>query len=263
MMILSQKTNAQQKTVFQVSPYSVLASFYDRLMSHVNYDGWLDFILRASRVHGFEGKTVVDITCGTGSLGQRLFEKGYDFYGCDGSPAMLGVARKKFGRLARNKRLACADMRALPFKPPADLVFSLYDSMNYLMRPGDWRRCLHQVARLLRPGGLFIFDVSTVANSKEAFSNYRYEDSSKAGHLVRFCRFDDKRMVQYNHFEIQLRSKRQIVFVEEHHQRIRLLSEIDELLREAPLRCLANYAGFTLREGNEQAERVHYILQKP
>jgi len=262
-MILSQKTNAKQKTVFQVPPYSVLASFYDRLMSHVNYNGWADFVLRAARVHGFAGKTLVDIACGTGTLGHRLYEKGFDFYGCDGSQSMVTVARKKFGKLARNRRLACADMRALPFKPPADLVISLYDSMNYLMTSGDWQRCINQVAGLLRPGGLFIFDVSTVSNSREAFSNYHYEDSSKVGQLKRTCRYDEKRMVQYNHFEIQLRDKRQIIYEEVHHQRIRPLSEIEQMLRDGPLRPLATYSGFTLQEGREEAERVHYVLQKP
>jgi len=262
-MILSQKTNAQNQTVFQVPPYTILASFYDRLMSHVNYSGWADFILRAARIHGFEGKTLVDIACGTATLGQRLFDKGYNFYGCDASAAMLAVARKKFGKLSRNRRLACADMRALPFRLSADLVFSLYDSMNYLMTPEDWRRCLRQVARLLRPGGLFIFDVSTISNSKEAFRDYHYEESAKAGHLSRTSRYDDERMVQYNHFEIRLRGKRRILYVEEHRQRIRPLAEVDEMLRDGPLRPLATYAGFTLRVGNEQAERVHYVLQKP
>ena len=58
---------------------------------------------------------------------------------------------------------ACGDMRVLPFADATfGAVLSLFTSFGYF-EDGDDRRVLDEIVRVLRPGGLFVFDFLNAA----------------------------------------------------------------------------------------------------
>jgi ubiquinone/menaquinone biosynthesis C-methylase UbiE len=57
-------------------------------------------------------KTVLDMTCGTGSQVFYLAERGYEVIGSDFSPALLDMARAKAKKLNRNITFIDGDMRS-------------------------------------------------------------------------------------------------------------------------------------------------------
>jgi hypothetical protein len=63
-----------------------------------------------------------------------------------------------------------ADMRSLPPIGPFDLVVCLDDAINYLLSPDELTATFAGVAAGLASGGIFVFDVNTLATYRGAFA---------------------------------------------------------------------------------------------
>ncbi len=250
-------------TIIEVAPYTALATIYDQVMNHVDYSRWARYLLKLAQMHGSSPRAILDVSCGTGRLGQELAEKGLDVLACDASLPMLHIAMHKRAAAGLRLHFWCADMEQVALKRPVDLVLSSYDSMNYLQQYQEWRAALRQAYALLMPGGLFIFDVSTLRNSMVVFAEYTHQEQFSEGSYRRASRFDPANNLQYNFFEIELSGYPGCLYKEVHAQRIRPLVEIDELIDQSPFAILGCYADFSMRPGSEKADRVHYVLQKP
>ncbi len=244
------------------APYSVLAQIYDFVMSHVNYASWANYVAQIAGKHGNHVTQILDIACGTGSLCFRLAEKGFTVAGSDLSLEMIKIAREKTAKAGLTLPLWCADMRRSAVKFQPDMIVSLYDSMNYLMSPHEWARCLDNVHAVLKPKGIFVFDVSTVHNSQRYFRRYIQRERGKGIVYSRKSEFDAKRMVQQNRFEIRLVSHPNVVFYEVHEQRIRFLQDIMQMVAKSRLSLDGCYHGFSFTQGTEKSERVHFVLKK-
>jgi SAM-dependent methyltransferase len=83
-----------------------------------------------------------------------LVRRGARVVGLDLSRALLGAARE-----GGADRLVRADMRFPPFRGGAfDAVLNLFTSFGYFADDVEHETVLREVARLLRPGGLFVLD---------------------------------------------------------------------------------------------------------
>ncbi|MBI5834134.1 MAG: class I SAM-dependent methyltransferase [Armatimonadetes bacterium] len=140
-----------------VPPYSRYASLYDQT-GQTEFVRWAwPYVLAHLRRLDWHGERVLDLACGTGWLVPILVEGGFRALGADLSREMLLNGLDRAGG-----RLLQADFRALPLATGSlDLVTSFYDSVNYLTHLGDLAAMLAEVARVLRPGGYFVFDLNT------------------------------------------------------------------------------------------------------
>lgn len=133
-----------------------IASFYDSIMSHVDYERWamvtttIADIFPAPFLH-------VDAACGTCKLGKALKRYGWRTHGVDLSYDMLQVGRK--GRAKPS--VAQADLRNLPFKGSVDYMTCLFDSMNFILDLDGFQKAVASCAKALRPGGVLYFDIVT------------------------------------------------------------------------------------------------------
>lgn len=103
------------------------------------------------------GSRVLDLACGQGRHAHLLAEAGFDVDGVDLSRDLLKVAKARgTGPRLRYRR---ADMRALPalWRRRFDAVVNLFTSFGFFDDIGDDRRVLRQVARVLKPGGCFVW----------------------------------------------------------------------------------------------------------
>jgi SAM-dependent methyltransferase len=162
------------------SAYDALAPVYDGLTAHHDHERWLGLLLGLAHDHGLSGTRVLDVGCGTGKSFMPLARRGYSVTACDLSPAMAARARRR-GR-GHGVRVCVADMRRLPrLCDGADLVTCLDDAVNYLLDPGELRAALAGMRRNLRPGGLLVFDVNTLATYRTVFcEGVRWENGSDA-----------------------------------------------------------------------------------
>jgi len=148
--------------------YERLAPVYDRFTDSYDHDGWVASLERVARRHGLRGRRALDVACGTGKSFAPLLSRGYDVWACDLSPAMVEQARRS-GQLPA-ERVVVADMRDLPPLGTFDFVTCLDDAVNYLLDGDDLRAAFASVARLLAPGGVYVFDVNTLATYRDGFS---------------------------------------------------------------------------------------------
>lgn len=246
---------AEKKTV---PPYSALAPIYDRVMEHVNYKRWAAYVDKIVTRFQPDSQWIIDISCGTGMLAAFLTKHGYRVTGLDSSFLMLKEAQQR----GRASHVICADLASLPLYKKADTIVSLYDSMNYLLEPGLWKKALVDIHKSLKKNGLFIFDVSTLMNSKRDFSRYVHRETFEHGGYLRKSSFDRKEGIQKNYFEIKLKDQPNIIFCEHHQQRIWPLQHVLSFIEASPFQLLAGYKEFSFEPFDEQCERVHFVLKK-
>jgi SAM-dependent methyltransferase len=146
--------------------YQDLAPWYDRFTADHDYERWLSELLPLAERHGLHGKKALDIACGTGNSFLPLIGRGYEVVACDLSEGMAARAQAKAGRAAE---VHVADMRELPSFGEHDLAICLGDSVNYLLESADLDGAFASVARNLRTGGLYLFDVNTLRMYRDTF----------------------------------------------------------------------------------------------
>ncbi len=148
--------------------YERLAPVYDDFTDGYDHNAWIDRLERIAHNHGAYGPRVLDVACGTGKSFAPLLERGYDVWACDISPAMVERARRCAG--VEPDRVVVADMRALPKLGAFELVTCLDDAVNYLLSVEDLIAAFAGVARLLAPGGVYLFDTNTLATYRAGFA---------------------------------------------------------------------------------------------
>ena len=94
------------------------------------------------------GQVCVDLACGTGLWAQPIAEAGYRTVGFDLSADQLRFARRRHAAVAR------ADVGSLPIRDDAVPVVV---GMFFHTDLEDFAAVVSEVARCLRPGGLFVY----------------------------------------------------------------------------------------------------------
>jgi SAM-dependent methyltransferase len=93
---------------------------------------------------------ILDYGCGTGVLGQRLIERGFDVFGTEYSANMLNKA------LERGVKGALLENGQIPFGDEQfDLVYSVA-VFHHLETKENVRRAIHDMVRVTKPGGKIV-----------------------------------------------------------------------------------------------------------
>lgn len=149
-----------------MSSYTRLAEVYDDIVVDPCYGQWAQFMHEQWRTDG-NVESVLDVGCGTGLLASELQALGYAVTGIDASRSMLERARH---RLGPDTKLVEAMLPDLGVDSAFDAAVSTFDVLNYLT-PAVLISTLAAVARQLRPGGWFVFDLHTDAMMEFAATN--------------------------------------------------------------------------------------------
>ena len=102
-------------------------------------------------------QSVLEVACGTGSVMAGL-DPGYRLVGVDASADMLKVAQAKVPRAS----FFHGDMSNFWLNQQFDVVYCT-SAIYYLLQFSAWQSMFKCVAAHLKPGGIFIFDVNTLA----------------------------------------------------------------------------------------------------
>ena len=146
-----------------MSSYESLAAAYDGLMEDGLYRKRADYLERRFRRSAVPVRSVLDLACGTGTIACLLAERGYEVVATDASEEMLTEAARKAAGLdlERPPFFLHQTMPRLRLAELVDAAVSTLDSLNYLTRAADVQETFRRVAKYLKPGGLFIFDINS------------------------------------------------------------------------------------------------------
>jgi len=241
--------------------YDALSPIYDRMMSHVVYDEWVDLIESVTeRYLPSSRPAVFELGGGTGVLGSLLRNKGFRYIGTDLSFGMCRQSKRRKGLVA------CADARALPVKKSFDLMLFLYDGINYLQTLDDYALLFSQAAECLAPGGCFLFDITTETNSLRHFRDYLESEDWGDYTYIRRSFYRRETRLQHNDITIFRRLADKAPFyqksVERHTQKVFSAEAIAGAVPQSHFAIRGIWDGFSMKEHRQQSERVHFLLQK-
>lgn len=133
---------------------------------HGAYLGEADFVwspenLRESDVHllgDVRGRRILEVGCGAAACARYLSHHGADPVAFDLSAGMLAHAAAGNARTDIAVPLVQADACALPFRDASfDVACSAFGAVPFV---ADSARLMREVARVLRPGGRWVFSVT-------------------------------------------------------------------------------------------------------
>lgn len=276
--------------------YTDFAQVYDTFMEDVPYAQWADFLSLLIEAYGIskpvkdrmavpereedpeaeecwetqedrlssEKNLVLDLGCGTGTLTQLLYEKGYDMIGVDCSEEMLQVAFDKKYETESDILYLCQDMRELDLYSTVGTVVSVCDSINYLLLDEDVLQTFRLVNNYLFPGGIFIFDFNTIYKYEEVIGDTTIAENREDCSFIweNFYSRED----HLNEYDVTIftQEKDDLFrrFTETHYQRGYSLEEMKAFVEKAGLVFVTALDEQTHQYPTETSERIYVIARE-
>lgn len=250
--------------------YTELAEIYDAVMHDVDYDLWADYIDALMLQHHPDPITVMELACGTGSLALSLDElESYHIWGTDKSSQMIAWAHKKKRRRICDVHFSVMDFLNITTDRTFDVVFCVFDSINYLHEPGQVIRFLEQCQKILTPRSILIFDFTTPINSMEAIS-YLNNEGGVTENNYKFFRtstYNEDEQIHTNKFRIKKMAPDQETVLEEyievHRQKIYSLQQMLDIIDQTAYNIQAAYRDFEFEKADDKSLRITMVLQCP
>ena len=243
--------------------YSSLASYYDKLNSHINYLEWADFLVSVFDSYGIKkGSLVLDLACGTGNITLPLLSRGYDMIGIDISPEMLDLARRKTG--GKNVLWLCQDMRSFELYGTVSAVVSCLDSINYLTGKIGLKKCFSLVHNYLDPNGIFVFDINSPYKFKNIYAENHYIIESDDVYCGWKNHYDEKSGLcdfELSIFAKDSKSDNYVRYDELQRERCWTVPIISQMLSSVGFEILSISGGFENAELCETTERIFFICR--
>lgn len=256
------------KKKIKKEPYSVLAEIYDHVMSEVDYETWADYIDEIILTHHPDAAKLLELACGTGTVALSLEELDcYKITATDGSADMIQVARKKAEKSRSEINFKQMDFLNFDLDEQFDVVYMIFDSLNYLHHDSELLKLHENVRNVLNPDGLFIYDFTTPRNSRKAIQ-YLNRQEQKIDDKIRYLRdssYDSGKRIHTNQFKIEMRPDESettmLSYRETHEQKIYTLKQIRTIIDKTDFTILEAYDGFQLKPANQKSLRITMVLQ--
>ena len=211
-----------------------------------------------------ERNLVLDLGCGTGTITELLYEKGYDMIGVDSSEEMLQIALDKKFETGSDILYLCQDMRELDLYSTVGTVVSVCDSLNYLLMDEDVLQTFHLVNNYLFPGGIFIFDFNTIYKYEEVIGDTTIAENREDCSFIweNFYSCED----HINEYDVTVFERQEDDlyrrFTETHYQRGYTLEEMKTFLEKAGLIFVTALDEKTHKAPTETSERIYVIARE-
>ncbi len=234
--------------------YKKLPLIYHYLMRSVSYEKWALYIYRLIGDRVDKNKLVLEL-----GAGNCKFAGYFSYY----FPNII-VSDISFDMLhsggSKNLLKVCCDMSSFPFKNKFDLVYSTFDSVNYLTSRKSLVSLFREVSDHLTDNGIFTFDVSLEKNSIIHSKLPLRKGIYRGIHFKQKSEYDYEKRIHKNIFKIKTKNGK--VFTEIHKQRIYPFEDYFELLELCGLYVVECYDAFSFQVGGPESERVQFIVRK-
>lgn len=267
--------------------YTGFAEVYDTFMDNTPYEDWADFLESVIKKYGIsvpvpktngetgeiaedsakaletEKNLVLDLGCGTGTLTELMANKGYDMIGVDNSGEMLSIAMQKAEKSGNQILYLCQDMRELDLYSTVGCIYSVCDSLNYLLEDEDMEETFRQVHNYLYPGGIFIFDFNTLYKYREVIGDTTIAENREDCSFIWENYFYEEEHV--NEYDVTIFVKEEEGsdtfrrFEETHYQRGYTKKEMEAFVKKAGMKLLLTLDADTKKAPTAKSERIYMV----
>lgn len=150
---LSDKPKFDFEAVFEPDDY---LHFYRETLTEERTKKEIEFLVNELELD--KPNKILDLACGYGRHANRLAELGHHVTGIDITLGFLEIAKREAKEKGVSVKYIQGDMREIVFKKEFDRVLMLYTSFGYFEDEENFK-VLQNVARALKPGGLFCIDM--------------------------------------------------------------------------------------------------------
>lgn len=281
--------------------YSDFAGVYDELMDNVPYETWCENLTALIEEYGIsrpvrdeetvegefseddlteeeeryreavseallasERNLVVDLGCGTGTLTELLYRKGYDMIGIDNSAEMLDIAMEKRARSGSEILYLQQDMCELELYSTVGTVISVCDCLNYLLEEEDLAEVFRLVNNYLYPGGLFLFDFNTVYKYRRVIGDTVIaENRENCSFIWENYYHEDEEINEYDlTVFVQEEGEHFRRFTENHFQRGYTPETMCRLVEGAGMQVIRLLDADTMQEITPESERIYVLARE-
>ncbi len=275
--------------------YTDFASVYDTFMDETPYEEWAEFLHSLIKEYGIskplehaeqertknretgnsedgpetaldsEKNLVLDLGCGTGTLTELMYRKGYDMIGVDFSQEMLNIALDKKEKSGSNILYLCQDMRELDLYSTIGTVISACDSVNYLLEEDEVIETFRLINNYLYPGGVFIFDFNTVYKYEQVIGDTTIaENREDCSFIWDNFYHEDEHINEYDLTIFVKEGKEELFrkFEETHYQRGYTLEEMKSFVAAAGLEFIKAIDADTHKAPKADSERIYIIARE-
>ena len=257
--------------------YEDFAYVYDTFMDATPYEQWcgrIDSLIKkygvsaptrdAKDVLDSEKNLVVDLGCGTGTLTELLYQKGYDMIGIDNSGEMLNVAMEKRAESGSEILYLLQDMRELELYSTVGTVVSVCDSVNYILEEEELLETFSLVNNYLYPGGIFIFDFNTDYKYREVIGDTTIAENREDCSFIWENYYDPESAVNEYDLTIFVQEEYDLFrrFTETHYQRGYTPEQMVRLIEQAGLSLVEMKDADTDGEVTAESQRVYIVARE-
>ena len=256
-----------------MNAYQGFAGVYDEFMDNTPYEEWaerLDCLIKkygvslperdAENLLDSEKNLVLDMGCGTGTLTELMYQKGYDMMGIDLSGEMLAVAMDKKAGSGSHIIYLQQDMRELELYSTVGTIYSMCDSVNYILEEDELLQVFSLVNNYLFPGGVFIFDFNTVYKYREVIGDTVIAENREDCSFIWENYYDPEE--ELNEYDMTFYVREGELFrryTETHVQRGYTPAQMVRLLEQAGLQVLEMSDADSGGAVHEKSERIYVV----
>jgi ubiquinone/menaquinone biosynthesis C-methylase UbiE len=247
-----------------VSIYKDYAEVYDQSGQLAFSLRMLPYLGQLLEHHPVQGKVMLELACGTGTVAIAMTGAGWRVYGVDGSAEMLAQARAKAGESKVTPLWSQQDMRHFVLPERVSLATCLYDSLNYMLTSDDLLAVFRRTFGALLPGGLFLFDMNTAWALAELWGDEAFITDR-----------DDLTVIFQNKYDPQQQRETVVVtcfqrvnelyrkIVERHIEQAYPNEQVATLLTDAGFQVEAQYNCFSFKPPTPTTSRIMWVARRP
>ncbi len=237
--------------------YSCIPEYYDYLLRHVDYERWYRYIRSLMFRYIHDPRSILEIGCGTGKFGAKFSRDDFTVFGMDVSLEMLRMAKP---RARRHFSVFCGDVRNFALSCTIDFIFSVHDTMNYLLTYDELQSAFISVRNIMHEQSIFMFDLTTEHNIRRFFDGKVSRHVRGKAEVVWENSYDAESKIVSSILTVKKSDGK--IEVETHRQRIYETREILPLLRDAGLEIVDVFSDYSFKKPSEKTIMINYIVRR-
>jgi ubiquinone/menaquinone biosynthesis C-methylase UbiE len=212
-------------------------------------------------------KTVLDLTCGTGSQVFWLAKRGYKVTGSDISIGMLKIAKRKAKREKMNVNLLRGDMRTIKVGK-FDAALTIHNAVGHLTKAG-FEKAMRNIHANLNDGGIYVFDIFNLkyVNNDDNLSKLSLDQLTTIGNTkvreIQHSIIDNNGvLISYTTFYIQKNSSKPKISKTIGTLQLYTAKELREMLIKNGFKVLGQYGMDGSKFVEKSTDRIMTVAKK-